>query len=311
MIGSRKFKMRKHGTQRGFIIVPVLWLLAMLAALTGVMATYLANSAVAIAVNDDQLRGEAVVSAAVEFAAYRLIDVPPASRPSTGVFSLKLAGAHVTERHESELNRIDLNFASKDMIANLFKVLGAVPRDAEWYADRVLGWRTAPSAEALDAEDALYRAAGLSYAPRGAPFVSVDELWLVPGPARELVARAMEFVTVYSGRREIAALDAQPEVVAALPGMTPAGLDIFMKLRGAVARDEGALQAALGIGKADATVQSGEVVRLTVRVEFDNGRSRTYQVVVLLENAEEPYRILYWRDITDITSTGRRGVPWR
>ena len=68
---------------------------------------------------------------------------------------------------------------------------------------------------------ALYRSSGLPYLPRGAPFAHVNELWLVQGLPPALVGRAIPFVTVYSGRPDINVFDAPPELIAALPGMTP------------------------------------------------------------------------------------------
>ena len=54
---------RERNQERGFIIVPVLWILLTLASLAGILAVYLANTAVALSINDDRLRSAALVSA--------------------------------------------------------------------------------------------------------------------------------------------------------------------------------------------------------------------------------------------------------
>ena len=57
----------------GFIIVAVLWILIALATLASVFSIYLANSAVAIAVKDDAVQNELLVSSSLEFVAYQLL----------------------------------------------------------------------------------------------------------------------------------------------------------------------------------------------------------------------------------------------
>ena len=61
-----------RSSQQGFVLVAVLWLLAALAALATIFSVYLSNSARALALNDTALQTQALVSAGVELAAYRL-----------------------------------------------------------------------------------------------------------------------------------------------------------------------------------------------------------------------------------------------
>ena len=63
-------------------------------------------------------------------------------RPPTGSFFFRLDHALVSVAFCSESTRIDLNQAPKEMLTNFFQVLGAQPRDASDYADRIVGWRT-------------------------------------------------------------------------------------------------------------------------------------------------------------------------
>jgi general secretion pathway protein K len=300
--------MREHcqaatgNEEAGFIIIPVLWILMTLASLAGILSVYLANTAVALSLNDSRLRSAALVSAGLELTAYELSAAAKPLRPTTGSFSFRLDRALVTVAFSSESTRIDLNLASKEMLANFFAVLGAQPRDAALYTDRIVGWRTPPAEDTLDSENSLYRAAGTRYLPRGAPFANVDELWLVLDLPRALVERAMPFVTVFSGRPEINVLDAAPEVVASLPDMTPALLEAFLKQRPSLPRDIKSIADALGPAQAGASVQSSEAVRVRTTIAFDNGRQAAAEAVILLDAGDEPYRILSWRDDAEMTS---------
>ena len=92
------------------------------------------------------------------------------------------------------------------------------------------------------------------YAARGA-FAHASELWLVQGLPPALVARAIPFVTVYSGRPEINVFDAPPELIAALPGMTPARLNDFLDQRETAAADKDSLSRLLGPDQPGATAE--------------------------------------------------------
>lgn len=292
----------RHEGERGFVIVPVLWILLMLATLAGVLSVYLARTSVALAVNDDRIRAEALVSASLELTAYALSVGTSTTRPLSGQNSFAFEGAVVSVNYAVECGRIDLNLAPKDMLTNLFRVLGAEPRDAEQYASRVLGWR-ATQADTLDGENALYRSAGASYLPRGGPFSSVDELWLVVGIPQDLIERAMPFLTVYSGHREVNVLIAAPEVIAALPGITPAAMDMFMKERQALPRDIKSVGDALGEARRSVMVDGSDAVRVWTTIRFDSGRVAANEAVILLDPGEEPYHVLSWRDEVGTSSS--------
>src|SRR5262249_18570185 len=194
----------------GFIVVAALWILAALATLASVYAVYVANTAVAVSINDDSIQAEALVAASLELAAYQVSSIRREERPPRGRFAFRMGRANVAVEFCSEAARIDLNAASKPLLAGLFGALGAHPADADQYADRIIGWRTAPSSGTPDKEASLYRAAGLNYGPRGAPFAHAAELSLVVGLPPALVERAMPLVTVYSGKEGINVVDAAP-----------------------------------------------------------------------------------------------------
>jgi general secretion pathway protein K len=291
-------------SERGFVLVAVLWIIAALSALATVFAVYLSNSAQAVALNDVGLRAEALVSAGVELTAYQLSLAGDKARPFQGAFRYRLDNAEIGVSFVTETARVDLNLAPKEMLANLLSGLGASPDDAAQYTDRIIGWRTTPKSDAAEDEVSLYRAAGLAYSPRQAPFAHVNELALVVGLPPALVDRALPFVTVFSGQPKVNALAAPPEVIAALPGMTPSGLKEFLQARPALPTDQAAIATALGPAKAGATIDKSNFFRILIAVKFDNGRRTSSEVVIELRGEEDPYRVLSWRDEVE-TATGR------
>jgi general secretion pathway protein K len=302
----------------GFIIVAVLWILAALAALATIYSIYIKNSALAVSVMDDELQAEALVSASLELTAYQLAvpkdtqgatdsqrstdsQRPPNAqratdpqRPTRGQFGFRLGRANVLVNFISEAARIDLNAAPKTMIAGLFATLGAPGDNAGRYADRVIGWRETPKRSDQADEAALYRSSGLTYQPRGAPFAHVNELWLLQGLPPALVARALPFVTVYSGRADINVFDAPPELVVALPGMTPLRAASFLKERETAPRDKDSLARLLGPDQPGATADGSNAFRVKVSIAFHNGWRTGAEAVILL-GGDGPYQVLSWR----------------
>jgi len=303
----RRCNVVPKSSERGFVIVAVLWILVALSALATIFSVYLSNSAQALAVTDASLQTEALVSASVELTAYQLVLAGEKARPAQGSFQLRLDNAQVSVSFTSEAARVDLNLAPKELLANLFEVLGADAKVAEEAADRVDGWRTPPRANAANDEEPLYAASGLTYPPRQSPFAHVNELSLVLGIPTELVDRALPFMTVFNGSPNVDVLIAPPEVIAALPGMTPAALNDFLNQRAALPREQAAIASALGPAKANATIPNSKSFRVLTTLRFDNGRRTSSEVVISLGNDKEPYRVLSWQDDLE-TARRSRGL---
>jgi general secretion pathway protein K len=290
-------------SEHGFVLVAVLWIVAALSALAIIFTVYLSNTAQALSVSDIRLQAEAAVSGSVELTAYQLALAGEKARPMQGSFHYRLDHADITVSFVSETGRIDLNAAPKDLLANLFASLGAGPEDAAQYADRIIGWRTPPKADAAEDEVSLYRAAGLGYSPRQAPFAHVDELALVQGLPPALVDRALPFVTVFSGQAKINVLIAAPEVLAALPGMTPSSLKEFLRERPGLPNDMAAIATALGPAQANAAIDKSDFFRILTTIRFDNGRQTTSEVVIGLAGEQDPYHVLSWQDEVEVTAS--------
>lgn len=297
---------KRRSNERGFIVVAVLWILAALSALVLVYLTYVINSAVVIKGSTDRVQIEALVTAAVELTAYQLTSVQQDVRPTSGAFDARVGNGRVNVTFRSEAARIDLNAAPKSLLAGLMTGLGAAPSDAEDYADRILAWR-APSETGDDPENSFYRTSGAPYLPRHAPFPQTDELWLVRGIPPTLLQRMLPFVTVFSNLASINILDAAPEVVAALPGMTP------LRLREMLARrsDPTVDPKSLPSGNSDvATLEASRAYRIVISVESGAARQGAAEVVILLlEGADQPYRVLSWHNGADGGTEPQKANP--
>jgi general secretion pathway protein K len=295
----------EHQNARGFIVVAVLWILAALSALVLIYLTYVTNTAVVIATSADRVQAEALVTAGVELAAYQLTGLGENDRPTSGTFDAKVGTGKVTVTFRSEAARVDLNSAPKGLLTGLMVGLGVGPSSAADYADRIVAWRMPTEGGDDDPENSFYRTSGAAYAPRHAPFPAPEELWLVRGIPPLVVERMLPFVTVFSNLASVNILDAAPQVLAALPGMTPENLQAVLSQRGDPALDPRSL---LGIaGGEGATVAGSKAYRISVDVESGGGRRSAAEVVILLlEGGDEPYRVLSWRNASDGSTAPQR-----
>jgi general secretion pathway protein K len=280
-----------RSSERGFIIIAVLWILVALSALVAIFSVYLSNSARALGATDLGVQTEALVSASLELAAYRLLQADEKERPAQGSFQFRMDDAETRVTFTSEAARVDLNKAPKELLANLFEVLGAESKAASDIADRIVGWRTKPKDGAANDEEALYLSSGLGYSPRQAPFAHVNELSLVLGISPAMIERILPFVTVFSKSADVDVLLAAPEVIAALPGMTPEALNDFLKQRASLPRDQKAIAAALGpAAKAGGALPDSKAFRVVTTIRFDNGRRTSTEAVILLSNTPSKAR---------------------
>lgn len=288
----------------GFILVAVLWILGGLAVLAAIYTLYVVNAATSLEVSNERIQADASVSAALELTAYYLGAEKPKERPTRGTFDFRAGTSDVAVDFVSEAARIDLNSAPQPLLAGLFQALGASPDAANEDAERVIGWRSPAVSQNLDVdpgkETTAYRNAGLKYDPRLAPFANVQELWLLLGLPPALVERAMPYVTVYSGMPAVNIMDAAPQVVAALPGMTPDLLNAVLTQRDARAVDANQLLQMLGPAQSNATMQGSNATRVRIHVRLAGGRRINAEAVIMvLEDAPDPYRVLSWTDDFD------------
>jgi general secretion pathway protein K len=122
-----------------------------------------------------------------------------------------------------------------------------------------------------------------------------------------VIERMLPYVTVFSNMASVNIADAAPQVVAALPGMTPERLQALMVQRSDPRTDPRALPGLAG-GET-ATLVTSRAYRISVTVEFDNGRrSLAEAVILLLDEGDEPYRVLSWRNAADGSTAPQRSA---
>jgi general secretion pathway protein K len=283
----------------GFILIAVLWMLAALAALASAYAVYAVETAPSAALPEERLRAEAAIRAGVELCAFQQLAWPKSARPTAGAFTTNVGENRIDVVYRSETARVDINSAPHDLIAGLFKQLGASASAAGSLADRIVAWRGRLKDGDRRQEAAIYAKAGLSYGPLGAPFDNVLELSLLPGMSPALVSRALPFVTIFGTGGKIDPLIADPLVLAALPGATPAMIKGFLSARRGPPPDAATLARMAGAAKDYVAVNASAYVRAAVVATVKDRTIRAEVLMKIVESGDEPYDILNWRDDFD------------
>lgn len=186
--------------QRGFALLIVLWTLALLALLgSAVLATARQDAQLA-----SNLRAAAILRAAahgaVQQAIFRLLDNSSRHWAADDIpRPIRIGSALVVVRVEDENDKVNPNVASAALLRALLVQVGANPLTAATLADGIVAWRLGGGVpNRPNSTTARYVAAGLAYAPSGAPFASLDELGHVLGMTPVLLAQLRPHLTVFT-----------------------------------------------------------------------------------------------------------------
>jgi general secretion pathway protein K len=278
---------------RGSMLVLVLFLAGLLSVFAAVAAMAMRaaqNSSRSFA---DGLRAEEAARGAIEQAmAQSRGNVAGLSGSTMATFGQTQVA--ITARSESAC--INLNLASPELLAGLFRQLGVAPDQANAYAARVVDWRDEDDKAQKDgAERAAYRALGRVDGPRNGPFVHVAELGLVLGIPARVAAAAAPYLTVASGHEQIDPMLADPPVLLAIPGVSANGVRDLLAQRGKPGATFESLVRGLGKVEDFVSEEPSQAVRLAARVILAPNNERRFEAVVyVLPGDKVPFRILAW-----------------
>ena len=241
MLRAKACTRSRRRRERGVALIAVLWAVLLLTVIAGGF-TRDARTTIRIAHNTvENARAEALADAGVTLAIDTLLgDVGPGELRTDGTIqTVMFDGARIMVSIQDEGGKINLNLAPVELIAGLFTMTGVDPARSMSLAAAVADWRDKDSARLPDgAEEAEYRAAGLTDGPRNGPFETVAELRQVLGVSEEIYEAVLPALTIYSRRPGIDATTAPHQVLTAIPGITDSEVDAIMASRASVGGQE-------------------------------------------------------------------------
>jgi len=206
----------------GFVLVSVLWLLALLTLVTLVLLTAVRLDVRTTGQLSRHAEAEALADGLMRLVALRLGD---RDRRPVDAAGLARDGTPLLCRHGDVAvaiavtdvgGLVDLNAASASLLEWLLRGLGVAPEKAVALAAAIVDFRDVDDVPAVNgAESAAYRTAGLGHGPKNAPFETVTELDQVLGMDVALLNRLRAVATVHSRQPGIDASVAPREVLSA------------------------------------------------------------------------------------------------
>lgn len=229
---------RQQAARRGFALIATMVAIIILSLIGGSLLQLRTSLSSAQKDDDQRVKLEIAVQAAMNVAFLGLTDTRAEKRwrvdgvPTTVVFN----DIAVTLVVQDEGGKIDLNAAPREVLVSLFQSAGLDNDTAAVMADRLLDWRESNNLAHLNGlTDEDYHARGSKFRPRHNPFQSVDELKMMIDMTSELFEKIRPALTVYSQSQQINKQTAPREALLTLPGMNEGMVDAIIndRLRGA------------------------------------------------------------------------------
>ena len=207
--------------ERGFVLLIVLWTVALLALVSSHVTATARNALASAAALRTGAEAEAAADGLVREAMLRLLDPSAKHWSADGVphqGRLPRGGSSVVTIVD-EASRINPSTAPAEVMVGLLRAVGVDKGRAGGLASMIVDWHSL--AGTAGQRLATYRGAGLQYIPPSAGFFSLDELALVVGMTPDVVARLAPYVTVHTAG-PVNRLVADPLVLAVLRETLPA-----------------------------------------------------------------------------------------
>jgi len=293
-----------HSRVRGVAFVLVLWVIAMLSILLGSFALVARTENLQSRHLFDTTQARYAAEAGLNLAVYELRKGDPAQRwvADGRPYRFGYGTAELEVSITDDSGKIDINTADVDLLTGLFMSRGVAQDQAQALAAAIMDWRDPDDlAQPNGAEAPEYKAAGLSYTPKNAPFDTVSELQQVLGMNYDLFAKIEPGLTIYSGRSAPnAGFGNEVALQAMYPEATPEQIQQFIQQLQSQAPGMPASGGLLAPDGSPVMAGGGGLTySVKSRAKLPNGASTVLDATVRMGGinaAGRPYVILRWRD---------------
>ena len=198
---------RENAREAGFVLPTVLAILIVAAAAAAMATQQLQTRTTITAVRLDGLRLRGLADGIARLVSASLLiertrGVPGLGLPEDGtpVACTLSGGVRVEIAVQDQAGLVDLNASPRSLLEDAFRAVGVQDRDAATIAAEIVDYRDPDDTPEPGggAEAPQYKARGLAYGPRDAPFGSIDELDLLPSMTDAIAAILRPGVTVWN-----------------------------------------------------------------------------------------------------------------
>jgi general secretion pathway protein K len=296
---------RSRGRERGVAFVLVLWVIAMLSIILGSFALIARTENMQSRHLFDTTQARYAAEAGLNLAIFELRKTDPMQKwiADGRPYRFGYGDAEIEISINDDSGKIDINAAAQngDLLTNLFVTHGVDLDHAIALSDAIKDWIDSDDLKqpnGAEAED--YKAAGLAYVPKNAPFDTVSELQQVLGMNYDLYSKIEPAITIYSGRSTPnSGFGNRDALMAMYPDATPEQIDQLVQQiqsqppggepGGVLAPDGTPIMAGGG----------GLTYSVKSRAKLPNGASTVLDATIRMggiSSAGRPFVILRWRD---------------
>ena len=292
--------------QSGFALLLVMWVVALLAVLAAQIAADVRSELQISRSRLELAQARAIAEAGITLAVSGLIapDVTVRWRADGSTHAIRYGDGTVAVTVQDEAGKIDLNQSPIEPIAGLLAEFGVGDKDdRDAILSEIMERRQDVLANPQAAPPPPPSFANIQAPPPPGPtsqaaFVTNSELRQLTAMPHSLYDRIAPFVTVYSKRPTVNPLTAPREVLAALPGASPAVIASYIQARDAIPAGQPApVLPTLGVAAA-AYLSNSEANAVTIiaKATTDSGVTFDREAVVSVDQAMNP-RFLEWHSI--------------
>ncbi|HCO60495.1 MAG TPA: hypothetical protein DIT58_09920 [Porticoccaceae bacterium] len=212
---------------RGFVLVMVLWLIALLTIIALGLSYNTRQSVRGVGALVGATQARYLAHGGVQLALMNLLGERPEHRllGDGEQLAVQLPNGSVNIAVFDESGKVGINTASPELLSRLFEAFDMEERLADALADAVVDYRDPDDLVSLNgAEDDQYLAAGLPWEAKDSDFTRIEELQRVYGMPAWLYENILPYVTIHNIDRGI-----NPEV-APLPVLISASDDSVYNL---------------------------------------------------------------------------------
>lgn len=297
--------MKPTGASHGFILVAVLWTIALLAALA--IATSLSFRALATmtALNHDAGKADALLQAGLDLSADIIRqqgNLPLIAQTRVAVIGQGMLRIELSD----EGGRIDINMAPREVLTSLFRSVGLSRATANLAAGEIDALRKpkdaapapAQSSPASQPASTATPAAAAGKAESVQAFTDLRQLAQIVGITEGEIHALAPLATVF-GDDKVNALTAPPDVLAALPGMNASLVQAVLAMRAHPALADAQLHQITGGAGTYLKSKSRPIGRALLTARLPDGYVKQVRaIIVVLPRDTEPYRVLEWTPVS-------------
>ena len=287
----------KKENQRGFVLVVVLWLIAVLTIFATTFSLSTRGGIRLVKTEINSVMERAYLDAGVELAAFNSSVENPSNRwrADGRVYQKSIGKTVLRIRLYDQSGRIDINKSDPSILLGLLQQFVHDPNDARRIIEQITSRRQqnfegktgAPAAKLHKTRSPSANNAVLKY-------MDVSQLQYERGMTREIYQNILPFVTVHSKDGRINPLTAPRRVLMAIPTMSQFHVDSVLTARRMQPIDKGLIERLPSSARKWITDMGGPAIKVLVDVETPMGHQSQFVSAIILPFSDKgtPFHIL-------------------